>query len=167
MWYGTTPQLRGRKYGRIAPFFSSVSWVFFGCGTVPHPQDDEEEVEVTDGRTHEKGMDASKAWTIRVEESAIQSHTFALQERDGCFLGAHTKLAGFDKMVRLSTPELAQQYIDAVADVMKKRHGEFVHLSVEVFGSSGRRKDFDDAVVLARMREQNFAPNMPPKLNAF
>lgn len=139
--------------------------MFVGCGTVPRQQDYEEDVDVTDGRTHGKGVVASPAWTIRVEGSAIQSHTFALQERNGCH-GRDTKLAGFDKMVLLSTPELAQQYIDAVADVFKNRHGNFVQLSVEVIGSSGRLKDFDDAVGMARMREQNFPPNMTPKINA-
>lgn len=103
------------------------------------------------------------SWTIRVEDAQFQAHTFACQVKDGCFLSAHTKLAGFDRMVLLSNPELAQQYIDALAEIMKKRHGEFVKLTVEPFSGSDRRKGFDDPVVLARLKERNFAPNKPPR----
>lgn len=104
------------------------------------------------------------AWTIQVNGANIQAHTFYLQEKNQCFLSAHTKLAGFDKMVRLSSHELAQSFIDALGDVIKKRTwGDDVRLTVEPLDGLDRRTDFDDAVVLARMKERNFAPNKAPK----
>lgn len=101
-------------------------------------------------------------WTIRFESTNRLANTFVLQEKHDCFLSANTKLAGFDKMVRLSCPELAQSFIDALKEVMKKRHGDLVQLTVESFSGSDRRKDFDDALVLARIKTRNFAPNRTP-----
>lgn len=104
------------------------------------------------------------AWTIRVENANPQAHTFACQEKNVCFISANTKLAGFDKMVRLSNPELAQSFIDALKEVMTKRHGDLVQLEIEPFTGSDRRVVFDDEVVLARIKTRNFAPNKAPSL---
>lgn len=102
------------------------------------------------------------AWSIQVEGAHGQAHTFALQEKDGCFLSAHKKLAGWAKCVRLSSADLAKAFIDALAVVMKKRHGDGVRLMVVPFAGSVRRHLFDDAIVLARIKTHNFAPNKVP-----
>lgn len=104
------------------------------------------------------------AWTVRVEGAALQAHTFACQVKDGCFVSAHTKLAGWDKHVVLSTEALANDFRAAIFASMRKRHGDFVELTVE---ASDKRKNgtTDDVIVLARIRERNFAPNKSPKIN--
>lgn len=104
------------------------------------------------------------AWTIRFESTNRLANTFVLQEKHDCYLSANTKLAGFDKMVRLSSPELAQSFINALKEVMEKRHGDLVQLTAEPYGEFGKRKNFDDAVVLARIKTNNFAPNRAPDL---
>lgn len=103
------------------------------------------------------------AWTIRVEEAGIQAHTFACQTKDGCFVSAHTKLAGFSKRVVLSKETLARDFCTAINAVMRKRHGDSVELILE---PSGRRKNgtTDDAIVLARIQERNFVPNKSPRV---
>lgn len=102
------------------------------------------------------------AWTIRVEGAALQAHTFACQEKDGCFVSVHTKLAGWGKHVVLSTEALANDFRSAIYGVMRKRHGDSIELILE--GSGKRRHGAtDDVIVLARIRERNFAPNKAPK----
>lgn len=102
------------------------------------------------------------AWTILVSGAALQAHTFACQVKDGCFVSAHTKLAGWSKRVVLSTESLAGDFCTAIYPVMRKRHGDDVELILE---ASDKRKNgaTDDAVVLARIRERNFVPNKMPK----
>ena len=104
------------------------------------------------------------AWTIQVSNAKIQSHTFYLQEKEICYLSAHTKLAGFGKMVRLSNMGLAQDFIEASGDILKKRHGDDLLLTVESVSGSFREKDFDDPIVMARVNEQNFVPNKSPNI---
>lgn len=98
------------------------------------------------------------AWTIRVEGADLQAHTFACQEKDGCFVSAHTKLAGWGKHVVLSTEAIAHDFCTAIYAAMRKRHGDSIELILE---ASGKRKNeaTDDVIVLARIRERNFAPN--------
>lgn len=103
------------------------------------------------------------AWTIRVEVAAVQAHTFACQTKDGCFVSAHTKLAGWGKRVVLSTERLARDFRTAIDAVMRKRHGDSIELILE---PSSKRKNgaTDDAIVLARIREHSFVPNKAPKI---
>ncbi|WP_143752300.1 hypothetical protein [Burkholderia sp. SRS-W-2-2016] len=101
------------------------------------------------------------SWTIRVEHADLQSHTFALQAKDGCFLSANTKLAGYDKAVTLTSEALAERFRAAILGVMKKRHGEDVELIVE---PGGQRKSADDELVNARISQGVFAPNKRPAL---
>ena len=102
------------------------------------------------------------AWTIRVEGADLQAHTFACQTKDGCFVSAHTKLAGWGKHVVLSTEAIASDFRTAIYAVMRKRHGDYIELILE---ASDKRKNeaTDDVIVLARIREGNFAPNKSPK----
>ena len=103
-------------------------------------------------------------WTIEVESAATQAHTFALQHRDGCFVSANTKLAAFGKHVKLSNAELANTFRTAIYPVMRKRHGDSVELTVRKVEAFGLRRSSasksDDEIVLARMRDGNFAPNV-------
>ena len=117
--------------------------------------------------THTEGPSSSRiptAWTIRFESTNRLANTFVLQEKHECFISANTKLAGFDKMVRLSSPELAQSFIDALDEVMKRRHGDRVELTVEPYDDFGKRNNFDDALVQSRIKARNFAPNKAPAL---
>ncbi len=114
----------------------------------------------------ERVLPKPTVWTIRVEYSNLQRHTFALQDHDGCYMSAHTKLAGFQKLAKLSSPELAQEFINATTEIMKKRHGEDVVLIVEPWIDLTRKQKYDDAIVLARIKQNNFAPNKIPILNA-
>ena len=114
----------------------------------------------------ERVLPKPTVWTIRVEYSNIQGHTFALQVHDGCYMSAHTKLAGFGKLVRLSSSELAQQFIDATTEVMKKRHGEDVLLVVEPWIDLTKKQKYDDQTVLARIKQNNFVPNKAPILDS-
>jgi hypothetical protein len=57
---------------------------------------------------------SSSAWTIRVEGTRLQAHTFACQEKDGCFVSAHTKLTRWGKHVVLSTEALARDFRTAI-----------------------------------------------------
>ncbi len=114
----------------------------------------------------ERVMPKPTVWTIRVESGYIQPHTFALQTKDGCYMSAHTKLAGYDKLVRLSSPELAQNFIDATTKIMKKRHGDDVVLTVASCPDLSRKQKYDDQIVLARIKQNNFAPNKAPILDA-
>jgi hypothetical protein len=102
------------------------------------------------------------SWTIRVESAATQAHTFACQEKDGCFVSAHTKLAGFGKHVALSTEALADDFRTAIYPIMRKRHGDSVELILLRIQTVGRGKacKIDDEIVLARIRDRNFAPNV-------
>lgn len=102
----------------------------------------------------------TRRWTVMVENAGIQSHTYALQAKDGCFVSAHTKLAGWGKAVVLTTRELAEEFRDAIYPVMRQRHGEQVELTVEPV--IGMRHGPDDAIVRARMAEKNYAPNKQP-----
>lgn len=100
-------------------------------------------------------------WTIRVEGAALQAHTFACQVKDGCFVSAHTKLAGWGKHVVVSTEAIANDFRTAIYPVMRKRHGDSVKLIAEVV--AGRKTGAtDDDIVLARIRTRNFAPNVAP-----
>jgi len=102
------------------------------------------------------------AWTIRVEGAGHQAHTFACQTKDGCFVSAHTKLAGWGKHAVLSTEAIANEFRTAIYPVMRKRHGDSIELILE---ASDKRKNgiTDDVIVLARIRERNFVPNKAPK----
>lgn len=103
------------------------------------------------------------AWTIRVEGAAIQAHTFACQIKDGCFVSAHTKLAGWGKHVVLSTEAIAGDFRTAIYAVMRKRHGDAIELILEALGKRISEAT-DDVIVLARIRERNFAPNKAPSI---
>lgn len=102
------------------------------------------------------------SWTIRVESAVAQAHTFACQNKDGCFVSAHTKLAGFGKHVALSTEKLADTFRTAIYPTMRKRHGdsvELILLKIQTLGG-GKVCKIDDEIVLARIRDRNFAPNV-------
>lgn len=102
-------------------------------------------------------------WTIQVESASTQAHTFACQDKDGCFVSANTKLAGFGKHVALSTEALANDFRTAIYPIMRKRHGDFVALTllrIQTVGG-GKACKIDDEIVLARIRDSNFSPNVP------
>lgn len=103
-----------------------------------------------------------QAWTIRIEDANIQTHTFACQVRDGCYVSAHTKLAGWTKRVVVSTQALAQDFCTAIDPIMRKRHGDDIKLMLEGCAWHKHMKT-DDDVVLARLRTRNFVPNVTPK----
>jgi hypothetical protein len=103
-----------------------------------------------------------KSWTIRVEDARIQSPTFAIQSKDDCYVSANTKLVAIDKAVSLSSEQLAERFRDAILDVMRKRHGDVVTLHIQWCSSSGDKRGFDDALVLARIQQNMFAPNKRP-----
>jgi len=114
----------------------------------------------------ERVMPKPTVWTIKVEYANSQRHTFALQSHDECYMSAHTKLAGFDKLVRLSSPELAQEFINATTEIMKKRHGDDISLIIEPCPDLSKKQKYDDQIVLARIKQNNFAPNKAPILDA-
>jgi hypothetical protein len=100
-------------------------------------------------------------WTIRIDDAALQWHTFALQTKDGCYISANTKLVASDKAVRVSTEALAGQFREAIMPTMRRRHGEDVCLTIEKWGTS-KQKPLDDMMVQARIKQNNFAPNKRP-----
>lgn len=102
-----------------------------------------------------------KYWTIRIDDAALQWHTFALQTKDGCYVSANTKLVASDKAVRISDENLATQFREAIMPTMRRRHGEDVFLTIEEWGTS-KQKPLDDALVRARIEQNNFAPNKRP-----
>jgi hypothetical protein len=102
------------------------------------------------------------AWTLRVEGANFQAHTFACQVKDGCFVSAHTKLAGWGKHVVLSTEAIARDFRTAIYAVMRKRHGNSIELILEP-STTLKNGITDDVIVLSRMRERNFVPNKAPK----
>lgn len=104
-----------------------------------------------------------QAWTIRIEGANAQAHTFACQERDGCYISSHTKLAGWSKRVVVSTQAMAQDFCKAIYPVMRKRHGDDIQMVLE---GCDRHKymDTDDDVVLVRLRTRNFVPNVRPAI---
>lgn len=79
-------------------------------------------------------MPPPEAWTIRVEGACLQWHTAACQEKDGCFVSAHTKLAGWGKHVVLSTEALGRDFCTAIYPFMRKRHGDGIELTLEFAG---------------------------------
>jgi len=100
-------------------------------------------------------------WTIRIDDAALQWHTFALQTKDGCYISANTKLVASDKAVRVSSEKLASQFREAIMATMRRRHGDDVCLTIEQWGTS-KQKEFDDDMVKARIEQNNFAPNKRP-----
>jgi hypothetical protein len=105
-------------------------------------------------------------WTIRIDDAALQWHTFMLQTKDGCYVSANTKLVASDKAVRILDEELAVRFREAIMPIMRRRHGEDVRLTIEERGTSkwgkAKQKPFDDALVQARIEQNNFAPNKRP-----
>jgi hypothetical protein len=102
-----------------------------------------------------------KYWTIRIDDAALQWHTFTLQTKDGCYISVNTKLAASDKAARLSSEELAVQFLEAIMPTMRRRHGEEVRLTIEKWGTS-KQKAFDDVMIRARIEQNNYAPNKRP-----
>lgn len=103
-----------------------------------------------------------KSWTISIEDARIQSPTFAIQSKEDCYVSANTKLVAINKAVSLSNEQLAERFRDAILDVMRKRHGDAVTLHIQWCSSSGNKRGFDDALVLARIQQNMFAPNKRP-----
>lgn len=100
-------------------------------------------------------------WVVRVEDAEIQWHTFALQEKDGCYVSENTKLAFVDRTAILSSKALAERFAEALYPLMRKRHGAAVELAVmEITGAQVQTKS--DVIVQARIDQKNFAPNKRP-----
>lgn len=99
-------------------------------------------------------------WTIRISDAAPQSHLYALQEKDDCFLSANTKLVAVDKAVQVTSEELAMSFREAVLPTLRRRHGDKVQALIYTCQTSDNR--IDDALVVARITEKMFAPNKRP-----
>lgn len=95
-----------------------------------------------------------------MDDARIQNPTFALQVKEYCYLSANTRLVALDKAVALSSESLAQKYRDAVMNTMRQRHGDEVTLQIQ--SCTRDRMSFDDALVLARIEQNMFAPNKRP-----
>jgi hypothetical protein len=102
-------------------------------------------------------MKIIKYWTIRIDDAALQSPTFALQSKGDCFLSANTKLVGFDKAVQLTTAEIAVSFRNAVLSTLQRRHGDAVRATVMF--CSGTSTNTDDVLVLGRITASLFTPN--------
>lgn len=102
-----------------------------------------------------------ESWIIRVSNANLQGHTFALQSKDDCYLSANTKFVAIDKAARLSSEGLARRFCLAVMPTMRRRHGDEIELDVAHCVESESRA-LDDALVIARIDTNNFAPNKRP-----
>jgi len=102
-------------------------------------------------------IEKSTAWCISVHNAYFPSSA-GLKES---FLSPNTKLVTESKMALISNPILAQQFIDAVMPVMRKRHGKQVQLSMVCAPSSqSAKRSFDDSNISTRIERNNFAPNI-------
>lgn len=102
-----------------------------------------------------------ESWTVQVLNANSQRHMLAIQYKNYCFLSANTKLVAPDKAVRLSSEDLAQRFCEAVMPSIQLRHGDSTRLVV-CHQTESRTKPLDDALVVARINENNFAPNKRP-----
>jgi len=99
-------------------------------------------------------------WTIVIDDTELQWHTFAIQSKGDCFLSANTKLVSVDKAVLLSNKKLAESFRDATLLTLRRRHGNAVRSTV--VSCSTTKLQVDDPLVQARIDEALFAPNKRP-----
>jgi hypothetical protein len=97
-------------------------------------------------------------WTIRMLYGSIKFNTAWLQEKQICYVSPNTKAVGPPKNVFLSSQEIAEEFATAITPIMHKRHGDDLQLLVEPIEQSHKR-NYDDAMVIARIAAKNFAPN--------
>jgi hypothetical protein len=101
-------------------------------------------------------------WSLRVENAEVRANTFALQCKGDCFLSPNTKLASFNKAVRLSSEELARSFSQAVQPTLRRRYGAETYAIVVSCSTTGSSRIDDDLLVQARIEESLFTPNKRP-----
>ncbi|MEJ2629620.1 MAG: hypothetical protein P8015_00050 [Acidihalobacter sp.] len=119
-------------------------------------------------------------YTLRVDVDdgaipvGLRSMVARLEYQQEQFVGAHFKIGGLDKAVRLDTRELAEQYAEACKTVFAKRYStNAIDLTIQsVEGGNGmrseksdrKRVEEDSRMVRARLEQQVYVPNKRPEL---
>lgn len=109
-------------------------------------------------------------WVISVRLDESRSGLLVQQERDELYLSPHVRLAGLDGHACVESPELAEDFLEATSPILDKRYrGRFTAEVVECRGHDYRqlREQIyrDSAIIKARLRTENFAPNRKVELD--
>ncbi|MBW8305288.1 MAG: hypothetical protein K0M46_00170 [Thiobacillus sp.] len=94
------------------------------------------------------------------------SSLFVQEQKDGMYVGPHTRLAGFNGVAHLSSRELAVEFSHALTPIFERRYGPGFAIEVEDW-SGGQspsllaRIEKDTEIVRLRLQTGNFAPNKP------
>lgn len=90
---------------------------------------------------------------------------FSQLHKNELHISPHVKLAGYAKEAHIATEKLAQEFLDRCLPIFKKRYGKDTYLSINEWSSNGRDKYLlkriqnDTAIVKARLKQNNMAPN--------
>jgi hypothetical protein len=119
---------------------------------------------------------ALRLYQLRVDGLPARPDNLAWMVDKGLvYLSPNTKLADPGKGAQLADEQLAREFAAAALPILRKRHGDQVALTIEPsenvpsdaeFARSMARARHDAAVVRARLRERNFAPNQAPLIVA-
>lgn len=103
-------------------------------------------------------------WGISIQTDETKGSMLLQQDRDEMYLSPHVRLAGMSKMAHIDSDEMAEAFLAACTPVLNKRYGVgYTAVVVEWRGSDTRqlREQIyrDSAIVRARLKTGNFAPN--------
>lgn len=103
-------------------------------------------------------------WGIRIQTDETKGSMLLQQDRDEMHLSPHVRLAGMSKMAHIDSEEMAEAFLAASTPVLNKRYGIGYRAAVVEWSGSDTRQlreqiYCDSAIVRARLKTGNFAPN--------